>query len=111
MGDHVDVDVTELHHAGHQIADWHIDTERAFTSDHQAMEESVASGWVGSSADAMSQRLQTMRAAGTAIAAGLNGHSTHMSSAAYRYSQTEGESARTLQNITRSDDDKPLLDL
>ena len=70
MGDHVEVDVTELHHTGHQIANWHLDTERAFTDDHQAIEESVASGWVGSSADAMNQRLQSMRAAGTAIAYG-----------------------------------------
>lgn len=111
MGDQVEVDVTELHHAGHQIANWHLDTERAFTNDHQAIEESVASGWVGSSADAMNQRLQSMRSAGTAIAAGLNGHSAHMSSAAIRYSQNEQTSARTLQHITRSDDDKPLLDL
>lgn len=111
MGDHVEVDVAELHHAGHQVNNWHIDTELAFSRDHQAIEESVSSGWVGSSADAMNQRLQSMRTAGTAITSGLNGHSTHMSSAATRYGRTEAESAESLENVSESDDGPPLLDL
>lgn len=105
MNDHVNADIGDLFHAGHQFSEWHIETHEAFDSAHRSMAESVTSGWVGSSAAAMAARLETMRTAGTAITDQLNGHSTHMSASATAYVTTENQSAGEITRTTSASAD------
>ncbi len=109
MDDHVSADIGDLHHAGHQFAQWHSATDEKFAAAHRSIEESVQSGWVGASAEAMTARLETMRTAGTAITENLNGHSTHMTSAAVRYSTTEDVSSAEIVRATDVSDSAPKL--
>lgn len=101
MDQNLRVDPADLHHAGHQIGGWHVDTHDSFTTAHAGIASSVASGWIGSSAEAMSARLASMRTAGTAITSNLNSHSEHMASSATNYETTDDHGVEMLQSIAK----------
>lgn len=92
------VDPADLHQSGHFCNTYHGETQDKFDSAHEGIAGAVGSGWVGSSAEAMSAALETMRSSGDAIVGRLAKHADDFTSAAHSYQQTETQSTDTLKN-------------
>ncbi|WP_353507147.1 WXG100 family type VII secretion target [Gordonia sp. ABSL11-1] len=95
MGEHVKVDPADLRYGAHQLNGWHDDTSRVFESGHEQLGE-AASGWVGASAAALGEKLDSLRTSATAVTARLGDHSARFSASAITYETEDTSSANSI---------------
>ncbi|WP_431309422.1 WXG100 family type VII secretion target [Gordonia sesuvii] len=91
MGDHVKVDPAELRFGSHLVAGWHDDTVQVFDSGHSRIDE-ASSGWVGASASALAERMDSLKSSARAVTSRMNDHSTKFALSADEY-ETQDESS------------------
>ncbi|GAB2664074.1 hypothetical protein GCM10027169_28070 [Gordonia jinhuaensis] len=105
------VDPQDLHISGHQCATLRTESHEVFTQGHARIDDAVASGWIGSSAQAMQAALEVMRASGAEIIERLDDHSRKFIESATAYQQHDQAAANSITNSGKSFTDPGPLNL
>ena len=96
MSDNVSVDLVELRYGGHRLGGWHVESSGTFDGGFRQLAEAAETGWVGASAKALAEKLETLQASAQSVTARLGQHGAGFISAANTYEAQDAEAAAVL---------------
>ncbi|MCR5980323.1 hypothetical protein GDN83_21715 [Gordonia jinghuaiqii] len=117
MSDKVSVDLVELRYGGHQLGSWHVETSHTFDRGLRRVAEATESGWVGASARALAEKLDTLQASAQTVTARLGANASGFVTAADSFDAHDTEAGAWLnaRNATPTSpddgDERRLLNL
>ncbi|MVU81592.1 hypothetical protein GPX89_30675 [Nocardia sp. ET3-3] len=90
MADELHARFADMRSSASQLTQWANESAGIFASGHKEIED-AASGWVGSSAAALSGALEKLHSSANALTGNLDNHSTHIHTAATELHRTDSE--------------------
>ena len=96
VSEKVSVELVELRYGGHQLGGWHVETSDTFDRGLRRVAEATESGWVGASARALAEKLDTLHASAQTVTARLGSNASGFITAADSFEAHDTEAGARL---------------